>query len=76
MRTKLHTMAQARAAKRAVCAATSDLRGVSVGIGETADGRDYAVVVLVDDEATRRQLPRLQADVPVEVTVAGRVKAL
>ena len=76
MRNKVHTMAEARAAKRAVCSATEGLRGVSVGIGQTADGRDYAVVVLVDNEETRRMLPKLSTDVPVEVTVAGTVRAL
>lgn len=73
---KLHTLVEARSAKQSVLHQLQDIDGVSLGIGQTENGNDYAVVVMVKDEMTARSLPKLSADLPVKIKVVGKVSAL
>lgn len=75
MSAKLHTMSEARLAKQRIKEQLQDVPGVSLGIGQTDSGNDYAVLVLVEDEGTARRLPPLSADVPVKVAITGKIAA-
>ncbi|MCW4115415.1 hypothetical protein NPA31_010635 [Aurantimonas sp. MSK8Z-1] len=66
-------MAEARHAKRTVQAQLQGRPGVSLGIGQSENGNDYAVLVLVEDEQTANNLPLLTADIPVKIAVTGKV---
>lgn len=68
-------MDEARSAKQRVESQLSGLPGVSLGIGQTDNGSDYAVVVLVEDEQTARRLPAISSDLPVTIKVSGKVFA-
>ena len=71
---KRHTMREAREAKQQIKTVLSERFDVTIGIGQTAAG-DYAVVVYVESEQVARSLPPLDACVPVEVSVIGKVHA-
>ena len=60
-------MVEARSAKQRVETQLRGVPGVSLGIGETDNGSDYAVVVLVEDEQTARRLPAISSEVPVTI---------
>ncbi len=72
---KRHTMREAREAKQQIKTVLSGRVDVSIGIGQTAAGDDYAVVVYVESEQAAQSLPPLDACVPVEVSVIGKVHA-
>ncbi|ORE92790.1 hypothetical protein [Aurantimonas sp. 22II-16-19i] len=75
MSAKLHTMSEARLARQRIKEQLQDVPGVSLGIGQTDSGNDYAVLVLVEDEGTARRLPPLSADVPVKLAITGKIAA-
>jgi hypothetical protein len=53
-----------------------DVPGVSLGIGQTENGSDYAVIVLVEDEQTAQKLPQISSELPVKIKVTGKVFSL
>lgn len=69
---KRHTLVEARSAKQSVESQLRGLPGVSLGIGQTENGADYAVIVLVEDERTARTLPALSSELPVKIKVSGK----
>lgn len=75
MTSKKHTMVEARSAKQTVETQLRGVPGISLGIGQTDNGSDYAVVVLVEDEQTARRLPVISSELPVTIKVSGKVSA-
>lgn len=68
-------MDEARRAKARVQSKLGSYPGLAFGIGESDDGSDYAVVVLVKSEEAAKRLPKLQEDVPVKISITGPVSA-
>jgi hypothetical protein len=69
-------MVEARSAKQSVETQLRDVPGVSLGIGQTENGSDYAVIVLVEDEQTAQKLPQISSELPVKIKVTGKVFSL
>ncbi len=68
----MHTMVEARSAKQDVETQLRGVPGVSLGIGRTENGADYAVIVLVEDEQTASSLPSISSELPVKIKVSGK----
>lgn len=68
-------MVEARSAKQKVESQLRGMPGVSLGIGETENGSDYAVIVLVEDEQTAHRLPAISSELPVTIKVTGKIFA-
>lgn len=67
---------EARSAKdRAMVMFASDPLITGIGLGRTADGSDYAVVVMVTDRHALTTLPKKLGTVPVVGVLSGASRA-